>query len=158
MFSLFVMSSSYVLAIDCTEISVPTTASDSASYCSQYVGCTGPSEAPTATSKCANVTGSVLSNSSLLNSATKNSGMSTSTTVPQIIGSVIRVILSVSGTVALIFIIWGGIKWMISKGKEDSIKEARKLMTSGMIGIAIIAAAYAITDFVIKQITVVAGA
>jgi len=80
-----------------------------------------------------------------------------STSVPAIIGSVIKVILGVSGTVALIFIIWGGIKWMISKGDGGKIGEARKLMTSGMIGIAIIAAAYAITDFVIKQITVIAG-
>jgi len=80
-----------------------------------------------------------------------------STSVPAIIGNVIKVILGVSGTVALIFIIWGGIQWMISKGDTSKIGEARKLMTSGMIGIAIIAAAYAITDFVIKQITVIAG-
>ena len=85
-------------------------------------------------------------------------GLSTTTSVPQIIGSVIKVILGVSGTVALIFIIWGGIQWMISHGDPAKIGSARKLMTSGMIGIAIIAAAYAITDFVIKQITVVAGA
>jgi len=80
-----------------------------------------------------------------------------STSVPAIVGSVIKVILGVSGTVALIFIIWGGIQWMVSKGAQDKIASARKLMTSGMIGIAIIAAAYAITDFVIKQITVIAG-
>jgi len=84
--------------------------------------------------------------------------LSTNTSVPQIVGNVIKVILGVSGTVALIFIIWGGIQWMVSKGAQDKIASARKLMTSGMIGIAIIAAAYAITDFVIKQITVVAGA
>ena len=84
-------------------------------------------------------------------------GLNTTNTVPQIVGNVIKVILGVSGTVALIFIIWGGIQWMISKGDQGKIASARKLMTSGMIGIAIIAAAYAITDFVIKQITVVAG-
>ncbi len=85
-------------------------------------------------------------------------GLNTTNSVPQIVGNVIKVILGVSGTVALIFIIWGGIQWMISKGEPGKIASARKLMTSGMIGIAIIAAAYAITDFVIKQITVVAGA
>jgi len=83
--------------------------------------------------------------------------LNTTSSVPAIIGNVIKVILGVSGTVALIFIIWGGIQWMISKGDGGKIGEARKLMTSGMIGIAIIAAAYAITDFVIKQITVIAG-
>ena len=91
-----------------------------------------------------------------LETVSDQAGLS-STSVPAIIGSVIKVILGVSGTVALIFIIWGGIQWMISKGDTTKIGSARKLMTSGMIGIAIIAAAYAITDFVIKQITVIAG-
>ncbi len=85
-------------------------------------------------------------------------GLNTTNSVPQIVGNVIKVILGISGTVALIFIVWGGIQWMISKGEESKIASARKLMVSGMVGIAIIAAAYAITDFVIKQITVVAGA
>lgn len=91
-------------------------------------------------------------------SIAEQGGLNTANSVPQIVGNVIKVILGVSGTVALIFIIWGGIQWMISKGDGTKIGNARKLMTSGMIGIAIIAAAYAITDFVIKQISVVAGA
>ncbi len=95
--------------------------------------------------------------SGLLN-VTETSGLNTTNSVPQIVGNVIKVILGISGTVALIFIVWGGIQWMISKGEESKIASARKLMVSGMVGIAIIAAAYAITDFVIKQITVVAGA
>ena len=99
--------------------------------------------------------GSVVSSA---NTISGNGGLNTATTVPQIVGSVIKVILGISGTVALIFVIWGGIQWMISKGDQGKISGARKLMTSGMIGIAIIAAAYAITDFVIKQISVVAGA
>ena len=85
------------------------------------------------------------------------SGLNTKNSVPVIIGNVIKIILGVSGTVALIFIIMCGVLWMISKGDTAKIGSARKLMTSGMIGIAIIAAAYAITDFVIKQITVIAG-
>lgn len=82
------------------------------------------------------------------------SGLST-TSVPTIIGNIIKVILGLSGTVALIFVVVGGVKWMISKGDPKKIEDARKIMTSGAIGIIIIAAAYAITDFVIKQITVV---
>ncbi len=100
-----------------------------------------------------NTSGSTNSAASLAGSG----GLNTTTSVPVIIGNVIKVILGISGTVALIFIIWGGIQWMISKGDPTKIGSARKLMTSGMIGIAIIAAAYAITDFVIKQITVIAG-
>jgi hypothetical protein len=82
----------------------------------------------------------------------------TSNSVPTIVGGIIKVLLGLSGTVALVFVVWGGIQWMTSKGDTTKISGARKLMISGVVGIAIIAAAYAITDFVIKQITVGVGA
>jgi len=78
-------------------------------------------------------------------------GLSTQT-VPTIIGNVIKVILGLSGTVALIFVIVGGVKWMTAKGDATKTGDARKFMVSGMIGIIIIAAAYAITNFVLQQI------
>jgi len=81
-----------------------------------------------------------------------SSGLSTRT-VPEIIGNGIKVLLGLSGTIALIFVIVGGVKWMMSKGVEAEIKKARELMVSGVVGIVIIAAAYAITDFVIKQLS-----
>ena len=81
-----------------------------------------------------------------------NAGLSIRT-VPEIIGNGIKVLLGLSGTIALIFVIVGGIKWMGSKGDTTKIGEARKIMTSGVVGIVIIAAAYAITDFVIKQLS-----
>ena len=80
------------------------------------------------------------------------SGLST-TTVPVIVGNAVKIILGLSGTVALVLVVVGGIQWMFSKGDEAKIKNARKLMTSGAVGIIIIAAAYAIADFVIKQLS-----
>jgi len=75
------------------------------------------------------------------------------TSVPVIIGNAVRIILGLSGTVALVLVVVGGVQWMLSKGDETKIKDARKLMTSGAVGIIIIAAAYAIADFVIKQLS-----
>ena len=83
------------------------------------------------------------------------SGMS-GANLPTVVGNIIKIILGLTGTIALIFIIWGGVKWMISKGDSSKIADARKLMVAGVIGLAIIAAAYAISDFVIKQISSVA--
>ncbi len=85
----------------------------------------------------------------------QQSGMS-STPLPTVVGNVIKIILGLTGTIALIFIIWGGVRWMVSKGDASKIADARKLMVAGVIGLAIIAAAYAISDFVIKQITAIA--
>ncbi len=86
---------------------------------------------------------------------TEGSGMSQAS-LPTVVGNVIKVILGLTGTIALIFIIWGGVRWMISKGDASKIADARKLMVAGVIGLAIIAAAYAISDFVIKQISAIA--
>lgn len=85
------------------------------------------------------------------------SGVLSDKSLPEIIGGIIKVILGLSGTVALVFIVWGGIDWMTSQGKTDKIKAAKDRMIAAAIGIFIIAVSYAITDFVIKQLTVIAG-
>ncbi len=86
-----------------------------------------------------------------------SSGLSTGTSIPTMIGSVIKIILGISGTAALIIVVAGGVKWMTSGGAEAKITSARKLMVSGAIGIVIIAAAYAITSFVMNQMIAVVG-
>jgi len=80
-----------------------------------------------------------------------------SKTVPDMISSGIKIALGLFGTVALIFVIWGGVDWLLSKGDSTKIKAARDRMIAAAIGLAIIAASYAITDFVISQIAVIAG-
>ncbi len=85
------------------------------------------------------------------------SGLSTDTSIPVMVGNVIRIILGISGTVALVIVVMGGVKWMTSGGAEAKITSARKLMVSGAIGIVIIAAAYAITSFVMNQMLAVVG-
>lgn len=83
----------------------------------------------------------------------QNAAGISSQSLPVIIGNMIKATLGISGVIALIFIVWGGVKWMSSHGAEDKIKDARKLMISGIVGIAIIAAAYTITDFLISNIS-----
>ncbi len=84
-----------------------------------------------------------------------NGGININTSLPVLIGQIIKLILGIFGVISLIFIIRAGIKWVGSQGDSTKIKEARKIITSGVIGLAIIASSYAITDFVIKQITVI---
>lgn len=83
--------------------------------------------------------------------------LNTKTTVPDMISNGIKIALGLFGSVALIFVIWGGVDWMLSKGDGKKIGLARDRMVAAAIGLAIIAASYAITDFVISQIAVIAG-
>jgi len=73
------------------------------------------------------------------------------------VGSIIRVALSLLGIVALVIILTGGFKWMTAGGSEDKVAEARKLIFSGIIGMAIILSAFAISRFVLGQLSRATG-
>ena len=73
------------------------------------------------------------------------------------ISSIIQVALSLLGIVALVIILAGGFKWMTAGGSEDKVAEARKLIFSGIIGLAIILSAYAIAQFVLGQLSAATG-
>lgn len=83
--------------------------------------------------------------------------LNTEKTVPEMVSSIIKIALGLFGTVALVFVIWGGVDWLLSKGDPTKIKKARDRMVAAAVGLAIIAASYAITDFIIAQISVIAG-
>jgi len=73
------------------------------------------------------------------------------------IGDLIQVALSLLGVVAVVIILIGGFKWMTAGGNEEKVTEARKLIFSGIIGLAIILSAWAIALFVINQLSSATG-
>ncbi len=73
------------------------------------------------------------------------------------IASIIRVALTLLGIVALVIILAGGFKWMTAGGSEDKVAEARKLIFSGVIGLAIILSSFAIAQFVLGQLSAATG-
>ena len=49
-------------------------------------------------------------------------------------------------------ILAGGFMWMTAGGNEDKVGKAKQLIFSGIIGLAIILAAFAIAKFVINSL------
>lgn len=47
----------------------------------------------------------------------------------------------------LVMLIWGGVSWIISGGDKDAVGEARKRIVNALIGLAILAVAFAIANF-----------
>jgi hypothetical protein len=72
--------------------------------------------------------------------------------------SVINVLMGFLGIIAVVIILLGGFKWMTAGGGEDKIAEAKKLMTAGVVGLAIILAAWGITVFVLNALLSATGA
>jgi hypothetical protein len=70
-----------------------------------------------------------------------------------IIGRIINVGLGFLGVIALGLIIYAGFLWMTSGGEEDKISKAKKLLTSAVIGLAIVLASWAIATFVINKLS-----
>lgn len=68
------------------------------------------------------------------------------------IGNLINVALSFLGIVAVCIVLYGGFKWMTAGGNDEKVGEAKRLMISGLIGLAIIMSAYAIASFVISSV------
>ena len=72
--------------------------------------------------------------------------------------SVIKVLMGFLGIIAVVIILLGGFKWMTAGGGEDKVAEAKKLMTAGVVGLAIILAAWGITVFVLNSLLSATGA
>ncbi|MFH1947320.1 MAG: pilin [Candidatus Magasanikbacteria bacterium] len=73
------------------------------------------------------------------------------------ISKIINVSLGLLGIVAVVIVLWGGFRWMTAGGNEEKVGEARKIIFSGVIGLAIILSAYAIAKFVLNQLGIATG-
>ena len=62
---------------------------------------------------------------------------------------IIDLVSSVAGSIAVIVILYGGFQWMTSVGEEAKVKKAKDTLKAGIIGLAIVVSAYAITRFVV---------
>jgi len=68
------------------------------------------------------------------------------------LGELINVALGFLGIVAVIIILFGGFKWMTAGGNDEKVGEAKRLIIAGIVGLAIILSAYAITTFVLQSL------
>ena len=74
--------------------------------------------------------------------------------VPDLVNRLIVAALSVAGTIFFLLFIWGGLQWFTAGGEPGKVKKATTTLVNAVIGMAIIAASYAIVvtviDFIAK--------
>lgn len=73
--------------------------------------------------------------------------------ISAITGKIMGTIFTLTGVFLLILVIIGGIMWMTAGGKEDQVKKAKVLFQNAFIGLIIIVLAYAISRFVIENLS-----
>ena len=62
--------------------------------------------------------------------------------------NIIKIALTFLGIIFMVLIMWAGYTWMISRGNEEKVKEARSRIITAIIGLIIILSAWAITSFI----------
>lgn len=85
-------------------------------------------------------------------SAGEAAGIATVKSLPQIIGTIINVVLGFMGIVLLFYLIYGGFLWMTSGGDSKGVDAAKKMIQNAIIGLVIIVSSYAISSFVLGQL------
>lgn len=77
-----------------------------------------------------------------------------------IFSSVQKVVSAFLGLLAIIFFIlvtYAGVRWMIARGNEEYVEEAKNTLESAIIGLIVVMSAYAITTFIFTKLSANVG-
>lgn len=74
------------------------------------------------------------------------------TDVNVLIGRIIMAFLSISGAIALIMFLYGGILWLTSAGNPEMVQKGRRTLIWAVLGIVVITSAYVITNSVFNAL------
>lgn len=74
------------------------------------------------------------------------------------INKVVSSLLGLSAILFFGFLTYAGVRWMTAKGNEEFVTKARETMEAAVIGLIVITAAYAITNFIFTKLAEQASA
>lgn len=64
------------------------------------------------------------------------------------VSNVFSAIIIVAGIATFIYMIYGGIEWVMSGGEKDKLNDAKAKITQAIVGLAVVASAWAIFKLV----------
>lgn len=85
-------------------------------------------------------------------SASAFGNKTTETTLTQYVADIINVFFGLLGTIFIILIIIGGYTWMTAAGNSEKVSKAQAIIKVAVIGLIVIASAYAITYFIFARL------
>lgn len=64
----------------------------------------------------------------------------------------VDIALTIAGAAAVIYVIWGGIQYVISQGEPDKTRAARNTITNALVGLVIASIAIAVVSYLGSQL------
>ena len=98
------------------------------------------------------VTMPLITNARTVNLVNPLTGGPNATTPQELVGNIIKALLSIVGAIALLFFIYGGFQWLTSGGEEKRITSGKNTLMWATIGLAVIFGSYLILSFVINAL------
>lgn len=68
------------------------------------------------------------------------------------VAQIINIVLGLTGIVATIYFIIGGIKWLRAGGNEQTVTEAKGTIKTAITGLVVVLASYIIVNFLVARI------
>jgi len=72
------------------------------------------------------------------------------TDIGVLINSVLRIVMVIAALLVFMYLILGGIEWITSGGDKGKTEKAREKITAAIVGLIVLAAAYALLTLVLK--------
>lgn len=66
---------------------------------------------------------------------------------------IIRLAITFLGILATTIIMLGGFKWMVSGGSDEKIDEAKKVISSGVVGMVITLSAFMLVSWIVNTVS-----
>lgn len=66
-----------------------------------------------------------------------------------LIGNLLQLIIVISIIVALLYLVWGGFKWLTSGGDKGQVQAAREHIVAAIVGLVIIFLAYLVINLLL---------
>ena len=102
--------------------------------------------------------GSGLTNASTSVGTSANAAsLNTATSLPQMVGKGVGVLLGVLGIAFVVMVVYAGFLYLTAQGEETNVKKAKKMLTQAVIGMVIVVSAYAISSYVIAALSNISG-
>jgi len=70
--------------------------------------------------------------------------------IARIVGSIIGILFFVSFLIALVFLVIGGIRWILSGGDKEATNNAKSTVTSALVGLVIVIGSYILINVALK--------